>query len=614
MTAPASLSGLASAITVDGIDLHSFGMVVLQITNTPPQARKSAVQIPGRDGDFDYSRNYETRQISLRGHIVGDSNSDLLTRVDALRSFFRLRENGDSFQVILQNQIDRYWSCKYEGGFDISAANWKVSRTATFSISLKCTKPFAEAVAATVVSAKQTIFSNLSINYAGTFPTPLNFIASSPLDENILESVAGAASEDSTLWTYSNATGSDITTSPFFGTNLIKATRTAAGTFYMQIDVSAEISDSKNYVFGFFVANVSSGVTNHISLSAVTNGAVSTKTVLCSTGEHFVFLKLSAAELAGATSVLFNISNDGADSWMTIDGCFIYEITAAEFADAAYFPPPYISDAAGDDKRETVNAKLRIYNGKNLLQYSHGDDKTDWYSEFGNTRVISDPLDQDKKCVSMWSTAASGSLIRSPFVVLDPKSLYQLQFKYFVLQFPAGASGTLKFKGTVEYDTGFVYSNMNSYGSVTLSAVSTAWTTVQAKVTAFNFQTLWALVMQASKDVVVLVKEIQIIPAAAAGDPYADYEKHKSSFIQWNNTMAANDKLVINSETLTVQLADYSAEDIINGMGDFVGEKGLVLVPGQNYLKFSDNRSTIAAKEQGAGSANLLITYRNRYL
>ncbi|CAK0773238.1 hypothetical protein CCP3SC15_4740002 [Gammaproteobacteria bacterium] len=119
----------------------------------------------------------------------------------------------------------------------------------------------------------------------------------------------------------------------------------------------------------------------------------------------------------------------------------------------------------------------------------------------------------------------------------------------------------------------------------------------------------------------MLIKNLQIAETVHYEDAAA-YTKHVSNFVQWTGTLGIGgaaaeqdgDKLTINSETLTAQLFDYSAKDVVNGMSGFTGEKGLFLLPGANTLKYTDDRTGETNPDTHAGVVEAVISYRERYL
>lgn len=615
MAAPSSLSGRSATVKVDGVDLHTYGMVVTNVNVSPPSVRRSTQVIYGRDGDLDYTKNYEPRSMRLSGHIIGNNTTDLLSYIDSLRTFFRLRQNGTPFTIIFQNQTDRYWTVKYDGSFNTeNIAAWYDGRICRFTLALKCVYPYAEALTATVATIRHTIFRNYKITYAGTHPTPLHVVSKSPMDANLLDDAAGGeASEDSTLWTYTNCTGADNTDDDIYGTKAIRITRTSASVYYAQISVFSKISTTKNYVLGCFLTNSSTGNKQNTSVRlSLSTGAYYQA---FATGDGFAFLKVSAAQLTGATTAVFRVQNDGTDSFISIDGCFLYEITGAEFLDSSYFPPPYLSDASGDDKRETVNPKLRLISGLNLMPYGHGDSVTDW-SGITTKAVANDPLDQQQRAVMCW--AVTDGVVYSPKLLIQPGKIYQLRYAYYVQRVGASTAATfIDFYGTDESDA-FDRGAAVSGSSIAITAATSDWTWVTAEITTKQALCKFILRVSMNAGAIIFIKYLQVVEVASAGGAQTAYAKHVSNPNEWVGTLADKDTLAINAETLVVNHFDDSDGALENGMAGFVGESGLVLEPGDNILKFTDARygKTQAQNPEYAsgGSVDLTLSYRARYL
>jgi hypothetical protein len=618
MAAPRTLTNVATAVTIDGTDLHIYGMIVEKIDNPMPSARKSTQVLFNRDGDFDYTKNYDIRTMRITGSIIGDSNSDLLSRIDSLKTFFRLRENGDSFQVIFNNQSTRYWTCKFDGGFSLDyLKNWYAGRIVNYSLTLKCTKLYAEKTTATTLAIKHTIFRDQGITYGGTYPAPVSLKINSPMDKNWLDAAAaGNASEDHTKWTFSNATGTTETGNlPTLGTNTVKATQSSAGAYYAEINCSSVLVTSKNYVFAGFVRTTTS--LNKGKLEIIQNGAGGNLSAFIPYGDHFVFKIITKADLVGMTSIKIRFSNDGTDANFEIYGCFIYEITDAEAVDVDFFPPPYIQDSAGDHMRETVNPKLRIINGYNLMVNGHGDDNTGWGTGANYVNhVVDDPLDQTDKCISIWAHSGT-SITGSWFTSVRPGKYYRIQFKYMVTQYYDGPNQMIRMWGSADGNYSGTAKNPAEAmtGSVVnLTGVNTSWQSVDVEVYAYEYMSLLWLLVTIYDPTIVLIKDIQIYEEAAVGGPVVAYQNPPSNYIQWTGTLEALDTLMINGESMVATLVDDSANDIVNAMSGFVGEKGLFLYPGSNILKYEDARVLSATPQVYPGAANVLLSYRERYI
>jgi predicted phage tail component-like protein len=610
MTAPLKLSGATNCVTIDGVDLHSMGMTVLQVRNPCPQARDSSFQISERDGDFDYTKYYGVRTMTISGNVIGNDRSNLLTHIDELKAYFRLKKSGEPFKLVFQNQTDRYWTCRFQSLEIGSTANWFNDHTAAFTLSLKCVKPYAEATSVTSENIYLHCLQNKIITYAGTVDAPLALKISQRFYENLLEKQAGNCNENYALWTYSNASGANEgSTNIFFGDYSIKITRTAAGEYYAEIDVNAQISDSKYYVFGSFLSDAYASS----YLEAIITGGLSDSSSFGTNG--FNFMKIGPNQLAGKSGVKFRIRNNGGSPEIQIDGAFIYEITAAEYADADYFPPPYQSDPSGDDFVPPKNPSFLIHRNVNLFRYANGDDTA--FTKTGAATVhktIRDPFSPGEKSVFV-CTKADGDGYESAVIYVTPGQTYQLTFDYFIEKI--SGSFWLGFYGLTAENGPTGYTLLSG---ITSPAVGSGWihnyTSETYRVTIpKSFGVVRFVVwQQGSGNLKMYVKNIQIARSALLADPLIPYVTPDIAKLDYTGTIAADDSLLIDSDNFTSDYFAYAGNAVTNGMANLSGSP-LVLAPGLNSIRYNDSRKTAAAPEaESCGGVNCSISYRARFL
>jgi phage-related protein len=625
MTTPTKLSGAASTIKIDGTDLHTYGMIVNVVSNPVPGSRQVTVSVDGLDGDLDYTKNIGPRTISLSGSIIGNNHSDLVANIDYIKSFFRLRENGDNLQLIFQDQTDRYWTVRYLGGLQVAPNGlWMYSKTASFSLQLKCVRPYSEATSMTSESLFLHCLKDKIITYAGTIRTPLNIELIPRFYENILEKDAGDCNQDNTLWAYTNATGSDSTTYKIYGTRSVKVTRTAGGVFSVQksLTLSTSIIDvTKNYVFGAYGYFDGAQGTKNCTLKATITGGNSQSSAFQTTYFQwgFAFVKISAAQMAGASAIYFKVENDGTDANFYIDGCFAYEITAAEFSDATYFPPPYMSDPSGDDYAPPKNPIITLHRSRNVVPWQNGEyTAADWGGDSGvpanNCGVVSDPLGGPDKCLLFRTAASAGSFILlSPKIYLTGGKTYRITFDYY-LEYTSGAIGGISvFANFYGYADGDNYTDSctSNFG-----AAGSAWATKQltwATLKAVNYCRI-RIVNENDVGVKFFIKNIQIVEEIAPAESYAAYDKPDIKNATYTGTLDQNDSLIIDSDKVVADLYDHSALSVANAMANLVMNP-LLLEPGTNTLRYQDARKTAAAPEsESCGSIMAKLDYRARYL
>ena len=619
MTTPAKLSGVATTVTIDGVDMHTMGMLVTSVSNPVPDPLENSVQLPGRNGPFDFTKTYGSRSIMIQGHIIADTHAQLRTNVDSIKAALRLRQNLDSMKVIFQDQTDRYWTCRYEGGFyEQFLSRWYFGRVAKYTLVLRCVKPYAEAVTPTTETFLDTIFKTKSISYAGTLPTPLTVKVQGHSLENLLEKAAdGDASEDNTEWTLANCTGSDEATGVYG--NWVKFTRTAPGAFNAEIDVTAEIDPAKWYVFGTFLKN-DAGTTVSLLTTGGGGGGGKTSAAYNTSGQfNFVYVKVGPTELGTPTTVVASIDNDGAATYSGVDGSFIYEITEAEYDDATYIPPPYTYYfLTVDGLIDLIDPDLHLSRGANLFPHENGSDVADWTGTgtAKDLESVTDPLGTGDRC---WMFVADSTADTAQFyskrVYVSGGKTYKLSFKYFCEH--------LSTADELAVYVMFYREDGAGSGSGVAPVQGTEWTSVS---------TTYEIAMTASEKFTGAYYAIVKVELASGGhtcrfyikdimiEEYdgvayaAAYEKPNILTQNITGTVDNDDDVLIDNERMVSTFQDWSAKTLGNG-ASYVSGNRLMLEPGTNLLKLTDAREGSATPEiASSGCADITLSYRARYL
>lgn len=628
MANPLSLIGDTERVTLDGIDLHLYGMIITKIENPSPQPQSSSIPNPMRHGDFDFTRAYGPRTIKLTGHIIGDNNSDLMSRIDSLKNMFRLRENGQSFQVIFKNQSTRYWTCRYDGGFSISPnANWYTGRTAAFSLQLKCIYPYAQAVSSTSVSAELNIFKNLKFTYAGNVQTPFNLEIEPVMKANLLEQAVSAdPGEDNTKWVAVNSAVTKVANpGTGYGSYVIRATQSGAGDFGAKIDVSAVIDKTKYYVFGItHICAEAVAKSANARLEVLVDGSVIKTVTAAGAGGCFIPVKVGPTDFGNPITVEFQVilDDDSAATVFDFDGGFIYEITASDYSSSTYLPPPYVSDPNGDYKRNLAQPKARLHKSINLLENGKGDSVTDWQdyqtgTGFANIYSGIDPLNTGIKCIVVGAGSGSGiAAALSPKVYVQGGQPCHVSLNYMVRALVGtGMTISILEKSEDMADDGIGY--IVKTDLVTITAEGTTWLTASSKITlnsgtryiqvAFMFSTT-------AQTITLFMKNIQVVAPTLVTDDldaYVDFQKNEFSMA---DSFEEDDVLTVDSDFMTVTKIDDSAKTLANDMANFTGER-LLLEPGVNTLRLLDARDSATNPETAScGVATVKLNYRARYL
>lgn len=604
MTTPAALTGATTTVTVDGVDLHTYGMIVVGVSNPMPDARESTVSIPGRHGDFDFTKRYGGRTITIQGHVISDTHSQLLSNIDSLKKFFRLRDNGDSFKVIFQDQSDRYWTCRYAGGFALDYNSlWMYGRAINFTLNLRCVKPYAESTTLTTELAFLHCLKNKVISYPGTFPVPLQMKLSDRRQVNILEKAgAGGCNESGIYWTMTNGGATDYTGDKVYGSKSVKVTGSGSFPVSAEISATSEIDTSKYYVFAAYTKPITSS-TSYLYLDAVITGGATQSVAFDSYSTdtwNFAFLKISPDMLSGASGVSFRLRAQSAVTDFLIDSVFIYEITADEFDDLEYFPPPYLSDPSGDHILPAKNPTIKTFNGFNIYEFLNGDNSGTWV---GSTpQIVTDPLGSG----DMVFMFASNATVSSPGFYVTGGKIYKCSFKFYV---EMGSAARL--------NVGYVFltEGSNLSDSALIAAASGGWTDYQQTVTLKKSARAGVFrITPYTIDYKIFIKDLMIVEVASESDPFVSYEKPVISQASLTRTFDYHDEIFIDFDKMIAQDHDYSAKTTVNAMGNLIADR-LQLLPGQNTIRYSDSRKTSATPElESCGSIYAQLSYRTRYL
>lgn len=607
MSRPTILTGATQTISIDGIDMKEYGMLVTGVDNPLPQVRESTMSIPGRDGDFDFTRHYGGRIMTISGYVTGDSHSGLMANLDSLKAFFRLRENGSTFKVIFQDQSTRYWTSRYAGGFSPNfQAPWMYGRAVNFSLTLYCVKPYAEATTVTTANWFLHCLQNRSISYAGSLRTPLAINLKPRVYANLQEAANGPSSEGD-YWNEVNCTSSTDTTR-IYGAYSVKLTRSTAAPFYATSNYVCGSDVTKNYVIGGYIYGFND---SHVTLQAMANSSVVASSAFGQVpayGWGFAFVKVTAAMLTATSGLMMRVYDDGGDASILVDGLFCYEITAAEAADSTYFPPPYMSDTAGDDYVPPKNPKLLLCRNINIAPIKNGVNPG-WVQSPEKVTMVADPFGSDDMCF-LYSTASPVSQdVYSPVMYLTGGKTYKISFDYYVEHF-TGTQAYVGFSGFVE---GGLVSNQITW--IVAYAAGTGWATYQAKHTAGMAEAEGRIFFGAYDGVVrIYVKNIMVVEAVTPADAYDAYVAPDQGDAEYTGTFDDGDNLILDNDRMTAYKQDFSTGLSTNGLINLVSDR-LCIEPGTNVLRYLDARAGAAAPEaESCGGMYATVSYRARYL
>lgn len=106
--------------TVNGVNPNTYGLKVAGVPGweTAPALDYISQQVPGRAGNLLLRPTPQigSRRLSAEAMVVGTSNADLLTKLDALKALF----SAPSLVVVMDNRPARQITCRLDGGFAVT--------------------------------------------------------------------------------------------------------------------------------------------------------------------------------------------------------------------------------------------------------------------------------------------------------------------------------------------------------------------------------------------------------------------------------------------------------------------------------------------------------------
>lgn len=610
MSRPKSMTGAIATVKIDGVDLKEYGVVINTLDDGSPAARDVAEIVPLRHGDIDNTKIYEAKTFNLTGDIAADTAADLITNIDAVKKLIRLREDAAQFDIEFQHRAGYVWHCRLISFSIDHKASWYNGTKAAISISLKAPESFSEASSSTELTGRMKMACVQAITYNGNAPAALDINIKGIALRNKLFGV----SDSTTPWTGVNATLTTDTGSTFFpviyGQYQLKCSQSAAGAFSAWCDIGPVLSTSKYYMLCAYV-RVNSGSSSNVrckiesDVAATVNGNyIGNYTSLGRT-----FVKINGADYVGNTYVRLKIESDTNNSVFFYDGICMYEITAAEYADANFLPYPY-TDYVSETTYQFKKPYVEI-TGKNLCPAGAADcDNGRWF--LGKYNVINDITVGRMAVVSVGN--GSNRYLRTRCFRLDPGQ-YTLSFKYKAVTagtiilsvFTVGEqlAGSMNQGLLTDYWDGFIVNE-------SLSVASTAW---QTKTKTFTVPdgVPWVILgfydnLGASWEE-LRVAEIQVESGAAQ----TAFEAYWNEKFYWDDTISSDEKLIVEGKYGNVLFIN-NAPSVDNGMSKFTGSF-LTLRPGTNNIIFYDGRAfQIQPHYYGSGCMDYAIMRRDRYL
>lgn len=611
MAAPSSLAGASTTITVDGIDLHVYGLTVLSVSNPLPQAVESMAQIKGKDGAFDFTKNYSYRNMTISGDITADSHSQLVSYIDSINTLFRLRENGSTFKLIFSDQPDRAWLCRYSS-FDVQTKSLKnYGKTASYVLTLTCAKPFAEAIEPTFGFARLSMNKPLSINYSGTVKTPLNLVVRNGHVNVALPNkmdVGGNPISTSLRWVTTNC---DLVSSErirnSYSEYVIELSRIAdpLQNYLATIeDLLPLLNITKSYVFGVRV--MSKG---DITFRIVLTGGTDKEVVIPSSFVYYKdgFIVITPEDLEDVTAVSFEIeiSGDSPDADLAIiDGVYLYElmdIFDTDMLTENFVPPPYITGS----EVVLTDLELILSKTKNIFLWAPEDGVSvnNFITGITSASTIKDPIGDE--AVLYFDKEG---ICYSDYMQVLPAKSYVVSYEYLMLM-----SEDLAGDPDTTVDINFHkegYYTTYSFRPV----INSVWTKESAAISPGQGSYLISIsIKNADRNIKLYIKNIMVRESTES----SSYEKPVFLKQSIFGDISKNNEISIDNERLVFRFNDAENKAVTNAANVVSGDR-LELSPGSNTLMFRDARHNITTHsgiaESSTGTACVIYSYRKRFL
>lgn len=139
-------SALTSGGSFNNRDFWEFGLQV-QALNTEDMPTVKTRRLPksGQHGQFIFPEHYDSRQLVLTGRMVANTPADLLTNIEALKTFLdSYREDTPRrIRLVDPNRSDRWFLCYYNGPATfIPVSDRGIARAADVTLFLTADPPF----------------------------------------------------------------------------------------------------------------------------------------------------------------------------------------------------------------------------------------------------------------------------------------------------------------------------------------------------------------------------------------------------------------------------------------------------------------------------------------
>ncbi len=594
MARPVILNGWQCVLKVDGVDVKDYGMIVNEILDPLPSPKPSSDEIAMRHGAISRPTKFQSRQVTISGAVFGTTSADLLDYLLALKQLFQLHTSGKKLEVAPQQMTGYIWYATILSFNTTPHQNWYDTLSVDFNITLQVDDPFLEASSATVLTGQNQGQKILTVTNSGSFPTPLSIEFTAIRKFNMMN-LTNDSSESVTGWTTVNCSLSVVTGKNIYGTNTIKMTQTAGGAY--SVYKTPSLDNAKYYIFGCFGYR-----TGPVQAQLVTDLATKSGNLTTSGLVSRSFLKISGpADLVGTAYARLTIKNSGAEADTEFDGVFLYEITSAEYADANFTPPAYVSGASSPPYLQ--GARFSVV-GKNLCPAGAEDFLIDeWYPTTGELTIQFDNYWKRPILIANLITVS----LYGPYFHLPPGN-YMLSFKYRGLLIGGGGGGViLRLIARTEQGAS-QHSDIGGsllFHTLTVPTSIDTWLSAEISFTVDQYCPYVGLFLERTGAAIMRFAQFQI----ESGSLATSFEYFRRKSFYYNDTLDNDDKILIDCENKSVISMGVISGVTANKMNKMVGNF-LELLPGTNNIILDDLRPT-QATPHGYSSDN--YSYELKY-
>lgn len=605
MAAPKSLTNATQYVSIDGIDMHTYGMVVHKVVNPIPQPVESSVSIPGRDGSFDFSRVFGSRTITIEGEVIADSHSSLLTYIENINQIIRLRSDGRTYKLIFSDQSDRYWNVRISDSDMQFKGLAGFGKSMRFSMRFLSPKPFAEKVTTSIYYDRLSVNRHVAMYNIGNYKTPINVLLKSIESHNIIEDSVDYSEIHQCAWkAFENCDVTYTSEGKIYGpSGTIVTQDNSSLKTVVAINMQSVIDNTKSFIISCFVNAYGVGV---VKLKFEAGLQVFEHEITVPT-DNWRQLSIVVDKDLIAEETVFGLFLECAGG--DVNNSFIVNGTCMYYLDERYDanigdhrPIPYY---VGNLKASNIT--LTMFNGLNIFPYKNGQSIESWMDSSHILGVTKNPID-DGNCLCFHPSVSS--YVMSPDIPVQSTMSYRIRLKHCLYDF----SGTeARASITWRCDNGVIIDDTTTF--LQLSEIENSFNELNAYVTAPVGASILNIVFSSFNAAFVMyIKDIMVAYESDVPPPYEPvniFKQHYTGDIIQGSSLNIDNE---NGYCRMENAAPVNNESISNAMQYFSGDL-FQLEPGYNFLSMQDARkNSLTPEDESSGTLGILFSYRARYL